>query len=325
MRLEDIGFYTLSDHRADTATQHSPLIRCELILTGWCNFNCVYCRGLRKDFLPELRVEDAASVVVKWAGHGLENIRFSGGEPTLWPGLVRLVLLAVECGIRRRALSTNGSAPLGEYDRLLRAGVNDFSISLDARCSADAGVMAGGNGAFWDRLVENIRWLVARTYVTVGVVLTERNAAETAQIVQFAHDLGVADIRVIPAAQYGAMNAGLAGIPENVLNAHPILKYRAQNAACGRGARGLRPGDAPRCSLVLDDMVAMGGHHFPCIIYMREGGDPIGRLAGRSMDDVRRERAEWMACHDTRADQICRANCLDVCIDYNNRAANKSA
>lgn len=321
MRLEDIGFYTLSDHRAATTSRTSPLMRCELILTGRCNFKCPYCRGLRPDFKSELSFVEAAAVVEAWASHRLENIRFSGGEPTLWPRLEDLVALAVERGVKRVAISTNGSAQLDQYERLLAAGVNDFSISLDACCSAEAGVMAGGNGAFWNRLVENIRWLAARTYVTVGVVLTERNVAETARIVQFAHDLGVADIRVIPAAQYGAVASELSGILAEIIAAHPILRYRAENAQRGRGARGLCATDSRRCTLALDDMVAMGGHHFPCIIYMREQGRPIGGLVGRSMDVVRKERARWAARHDTYADPICHANCLDVCIDYNNRVA----
>jgi hypothetical protein len=67
---------------------------------------------------------------------------------------------------------------------------------------------------------------------------------------------------------------------------------------------------------VLDDMAVMGGMHYPCIIYMREGGDPIGK-AGTC--HVREERAEWSRTHAVQLDPICDRNCLDVCVDYNNR------
>jgi hypothetical protein len=49
MKLEDIGFYTLSDSRCVSATDTTNLMRCELILTDACNFSCKYCRGQRKD------------------------------------------------------------------------------------------------------------------------------------------------------------------------------------------------------------------------------------------------------------------------------------
>jgi hypothetical protein len=47
MKLEDIGFYTLSDNRALNVSAWSPMMRCELVLTGRCNFRHPYCRSLR--------------------------------------------------------------------------------------------------------------------------------------------------------------------------------------------------------------------------------------------------------------------------------------
>lgn len=46
MALDHIGFYTLSDERARASSVSSPLVRCELILTGRCNFRCPYCRSV---------------------------------------------------------------------------------------------------------------------------------------------------------------------------------------------------------------------------------------------------------------------------------------
>jgi len=49
MRLEDIGFYTLSDARAKDSNETSSLYRCEMILTDRCNFKCIYCHPLREE------------------------------------------------------------------------------------------------------------------------------------------------------------------------------------------------------------------------------------------------------------------------------------
>jgi hypothetical protein len=48
---------------------------------------------------------------------------------------------------------------------------------------------------------------------------------------------------------------------------------------------------------------------------MREQGDPVGKIG----PNMRQERLEWIKNHDTYCDPICKKNCLDVCIDYNNK------
>ena len=316
MRLDDIGFYTMTDTRCSLASATSPLARCELVLTSRCNFRCAYCRHVGGNDLPKDR---ALGAIASWSLHGLQNLRLSGGEPTLWGGgsgdLADLVESARQMGVRRVAISTNGSADIKDYARLLDAGVDDISVSLDACCAEDGDRMAGGDKGAWEKVVGNIRQMADWTYTTVGVVLTEDNEAKCREIVMFADSLGVADIRVIPAAQRGTA-LKVSPVPPEILSKYPILRYRWDNISRGRPVRGLRPGDATRCHLVLDDMAVMGGMHYPCIIYMREGGDPIGKSGTRL---VREEREEWSREHQAQLDPICSRNCLDVCVDYNNR------
>lgn len=308
-KLEDIGFYTLSDMRAKHASHKSPLWRCELVLTSRCNFNCPYCRHVGGE---DMAYVDAAKIVKLWANDSLKNIRFSGGEPTLYNGLFDLVCLAKEVGISRVALSTNGSASREVYEQLLAKGVDDFSISLDACCAEDVEKMTGGVKHAFDVVSKNIEWLAKRAYTTAGVVLTEANANALPKIIVYASGLGVADIRIIPAAQCGRYIQE-TNIDLN-LDKHPILKYRIRNIQSGRSVRGLGRHDAGRCGLVLDDIAVNHNKHYPCIIYMREGGEPIGEVG----DNMREERLKWYLQHNSHQDLICKKNCLDVCIDYNN-------
>jgi MoaA/NifB/PqqE/SkfB family radical SAM enzyme len=256
---------------------------------------------------------EAVETLTQWADDGLKNIRFSGGEPLTWDGLSRLVGITYDLGIERIAISSNGSFQLYRYLDLLDYGVNDFSISLDACCASFGDQMAGVNGK-WERVVSNIRELSKLVYTTVGVVLTEANAGQLADIVTFAHELGVDDIRIISAAQYNVILEGVRAIPQNILDAHPILRYRVNNILNGRNVRGIEPYDSRRCYLAIDDSVVCGGYHFPCVIYMREHGQPIGKVG----PNMRQERIRWSETHDTHADSICQKNCLDVCIDHNN-------
>jgi len=313
MKLEEIGFYTLEDERAKRTSLFSPYWRCELVLTDVCNFRCPYCRGVKKELQGSMSFGDALKTVDFWCESNLKNIRFSGGEPTLWPGILDLVSFSRNKGVQRIAISTNGSAEFSLYKKLFEKGVNDFSISLDACCASTGEIMSGTDA--WNHVTDNIRQLSKLTYVTIGVVLTRENVGELDRIINFASDdLGVSDIRIIPAAQW---NEPLKiDIHPEILQRHPILRYRIRNFQSGRHVRGIKETDSHQCPLVMDDMAVMAGYHFPCIIYLREHGDPIGRIDDRW---PRLDRFSWFQKYDTFEDPICRKNCLDVCIDYNNK------
>jgi MoaA/NifB/PqqE/SkfB family radical SAM enzyme len=307
--LNNIGFYTLLDERARTSSASSSLSRCELILTGRCNFRCPYCRSVGG---RDISIRRATETVRLWCAEGLRNIRFSGGEPTLYMGLPELVSLAKSGGVKRIALSTNGSADIGLYRDLVHRGVNDFSVSLDACCSEDGDKMAGGIRGSFERVENTIRELSRMTYTTVGIVLTEDNQRWAEEIIYFANALGVHDIRVIPAAQRGTKLPKIS-VDEALLEKYPILKYRVEKLVNGGQVRGLSGAGPRRCGLVLDDMAVMGHWHYPCIIYLREGGEAIGKVG----PTMREERELWFLLHDCILDTICSRNCLDVCVDYN--------
>ncbi len=311
--MEDIGFYTLSDVRARNVSWDSDLQRCELILTDRCNFKCAYCRGIKKDLRGDITLSQAKFVVDTWASGNLRNIRFSGGEPTLWPNLLELVKYtkSKSC-IQRIALSTNGSSNLDFYKSLHKAGVNDFSISLDACCSSMANKMAGANAEF-DHISMVISELSKITYVTVGVVVDKRNNSELKSIIKYATSLGVDDIRIIPSAQSNHK------LDVSIPTKFPILKYRLRNINCDVHVRGIKSSSCDKCHLVKDDMVVLHGEHFPCVIYMREQGGSIGSVYNKSLEEIKEERRQWFRSHNTHVDPICKKNCLDVCIEHNDR------
>jgi molybdenum cofactor biosynthesis enzyme MoaA len=314
MKLEAIGFYTLSDYRAKNISLTSPLWRCELVLGPKCNFHCTYCRGIRKDYARTLPVKEALSTLKLWCSMGLKNVRFSGGEPTLYKGLIKLVKYCKAHKVERIAVSTNGSADWSLYEELISAGVNDFSVSLDSCCSAVGDKMAGGNGS-WFKVVGNIGRLAKKIYTTVGIVINQDNIEQCLDTVIFADSLSVADIRVIPSAQYNRLLDNLDQLPARILSKYPILRYRVNNIRTGKNIRGLTRKDSKHCWLAMDDMAVANNYHFPCIIYMRERGDPIGKVG----PNMRQERYDWALKHDCFKDLICKKNCLDVCIFLNNK------
>ena len=313
MLLENIGFYTLSNKRA-LNVHNNPLNRCELIVTNHCNFNCTYCRGLRDDIDCEIETIDALTTLRYWCDNGLVNVRFSGGEPTLYKDLDILVAYCAKRGVKRIAISTNGSADFEKYEYLHNLGVNDFSISLDSACCAVANTISGTVDML-DTVVDNIKRISQLTYTTIGMVFTEDNIDDAINTVKFSSSLGASDIRIIPSAQYNEALTKLVELPTELLLKHPILKYRIENIKNGRNVRGVD--NDYKCHLVLDDMVVANNYHFPCVVYMREYGDPIGKVGPHMMQ----ERCNWFEQHVPAKDPICSKMCLDVCVDYNGVAA----
>lgn len=321
MKLEEIGFYTMYDERARTASPTSQMKRCEMILLEACNFHCPYCRGLEPYIYGQrmrqvLSFDEVKRNIDLWCeNQPLESIRFSGGEPTLHKNIVEIVAYAKSKGIKRIAISSNGSNKIELYKTLVDAGVNDFSISLDACCADIGDKMAGGIEGAWEIVVKNIREISKLTYVTVGVVLTQDNVNSLVDTIKFAHDLGVADIRIISAAQYNRPLTELESVPQEILDAHPILKFRVNRFIAGQNVRGMSGNDSPKCYLAYDDSIIAGDYVFPCIIYMREKGKPICKVG----PDMRKKRVEWADSHNCFEDPICRESCLDTCTAYNNR------
>ena len=314
MKLEDIGFYTLTDDRAKNISIKSPIQRMEIILTDRCNLKCPYCRGLKPELQGDIDLQDSLRIVNYGFKNRLNNIRFSGGEPTLHKYLKALVFLCKAYKVARIAISTNGTALISDYQELIDLGVNDFSISLDASCCAIGEIMVGGNKEAWEKASEAIKYLSNKTYVTVGVVFNELNYKTAIETILYIDSLRPSDIRIISSAQYNQALLSLADLPKNIINKYPILKYRINNIN-KRNVRGLISADSPYCYLVMDDLAVAGNYHFPCIIYLREGGDPIGRMH----KNFRKDRFKWFINHSSFEDKICRNNCLDVCIEFNNR------
>lgn len=104
-------------------------------------------------------------------------------------------------------------------------------------------------------------------------------------------------------------------IPSDVYEKYPILKYRINNVFNNVNVRGIQPENSKNCWIALDDMVVAGDYHFPCVIYMREQGNPIGKVG----PNMRQERREWVKIHDTHSDPICQKNCLDCIVLYNDK------
>ncbi|MGY5007971.1 GTP 3',8-cyclase MoaA [Streptomyces sp. 900105755] len=106
-------------------------------LTDRCNLRCTYCmpeEGLQWLAKPDLLTDDEIVRLVDIAVRllGVEEVRFTGGEPLLRPGLVGIVERVADLAPRpRMSLTTNGIGLRRTATALKAAGLDRVNVSLD--------------------------------------------------------------------------------------------------------------------------------------------------------------------------------------------------
>lgn len=107
-------------------------------LTDKCNLRCTYCMPSNVEFNDEyinnsLSIYDYKFIIKSMASAGITKIRFTGGEPTLHPGLNELIRFAKnECNIDDIAITTNGINLAKMIADLKSSGLRKVNISLDS-------------------------------------------------------------------------------------------------------------------------------------------------------------------------------------------------
>src|ERR1700760_3604427 len=106
-------------------------------VTDRCNFRCQYCmpaEGL--DWLERsegLSFEEIERLVPPLAAMGVHDVRLTGGEPLVRRDFPRLAaMLAGVPGVEDLSVTTNGFLLERDAERLVRAGINSFNVSLDS-------------------------------------------------------------------------------------------------------------------------------------------------------------------------------------------------
>lgn len=112
-----------------------------LSVTEICNFRCTYCLpdGYRKSGSPNfLSADEVERLIRAFAGLGVNKIRLTGGEPTVRKDITALIArTAVQQGVTKVAMTTNGWQLRRQVDDWAAAGLTNLNVSID---SLDRGV-----------------------------------------------------------------------------------------------------------------------------------------------------------------------------------------
>jgi MoaA/NifB/PqqE/SkfB family radical SAM enzyme len=177
----------------------------EINLGYGCNSACYFCvsgdaSGLEKRFASQKKINKELSSLYR---KGFRSLGILGGEPTLHPHICEIAACAKKIGYRRIAITTNGILFSKKIfaERLARAGVNRFSVSIHTYRSKDEDVITGIPGSFRKKIeaIKNLTALRDRGLVPHGVavsaVMYRGNYREMVQFAAYFKKKGVTDLR----------------------------------------------------------------------------------------------------------------------------------
>lgn len=171
-------------------------------LTDKCNLRCVYCMPEDKVYENNL-INDTLSfndykfIINGLSQVGIKKIKFTGGEPLLYPHLIELIKYAhYECNIDDISITTNGIGLNEIAYELKRSGLRSVNISLDSLKSYKyKSITRGGN--LTDVLKSINRCLELGIKVKINCVVIKRfNDDEVYDFIEMANYYPI-DVRFI--------------------------------------------------------------------------------------------------------------------------------
>jgi MoaA/NifB/PqqE/SkfB family radical SAM enzyme len=252
-----------------------------------------------------------------------------------------MVRLAKARGVEAVSLTSNGTLAPERYLELIAAGLTELRVSLDAKEALLGARLTNRPGAFF-ATVRTLEALAAARRnglsftLIINTVVGLQNRQTLPELLRFLLRFGPDDVKLItevdekhrlgdfpeaPAVR-AAVEAMLQNLPAQAL---PLLRRKLETVFA-RHAIGLeQTAPAPfsskpwRCYIPLTERTVDRVSYYPCSVYLREGGKPLGSL--EDSPEVQRERsAQFTRESDCLSDPICRKYCLHCTRSFNERA-----
>jgi len=162
-----------------------------VIVTKKCNLGCLYCHkegqfSRRKSISPG----EFVALTRVACDYGLDEIKYSGGEPLLYAPLVELIRDAKSVGrVPRVSLTTNGILLEERVKELNDGGLDELSISFDTLNVDVFSTLNRGKKKDFCRILSGIE--KARSYkwdVSLNMTLTRYNSSEVGHMIDFARE-----------------------------------------------------------------------------------------------------------------------------------------
>lgn len=143
-------------------------------VTRKCNLFCKHClNNSGKELDNTLTTEEIINLIKKLSNAGIQEIRFTGGEPLLHPDIFKLIQFADENGIRT-SIGTNATLITEEIaKKLAKAGLKQAIVSIDGTETTHDSIRGNGN---FKRALEGIKNLQNNNIlIRINSVLMKNN------------------------------------------------------------------------------------------------------------------------------------------------------
>lgn len=153
-----------------------------------CNFNCEYCpqgnRGVGKNDFEQIK-----EVLRESRSLGLDEVRWSGGEPTIYGKFYDIIHYGKKLGFFQ-TLSTNGSIS-GGFSETRRYGIGRVNISLDTLDRDHFKSIT--KTSLFDTVISNIESAKRQFKLPtkINMVILKGNKHEIPDMLRFARDYGI--------------------------------------------------------------------------------------------------------------------------------------
>ena len=319
-----------------------PLHRVTLFLTFKCNLNCYYCNTIRprpNNQLPGGRGDYDLKRFIRFINlvlnHDIHHLHLTGGEVTLVKELPQMIRYASDLNIPC-SITTNGTAPPEVYKDLVQAGLREIRISLDTLNEALFDKNVGKKGAF-QKVLKAIREIIKlrdledkNIYLILNVCVGQNGLKRLPNTVKQIGGLGSDDIKLIGISHdrdlmpnYGSAFKIVHSI-ETYINASDrpfyLLKKKLKTIF-SQDTYGIEDFASMRlmrsCFIPLTEKTVDTHYYYPCPVYLREGGAPLGSLH----DDLKTQHDKVLSFimgNECVKDPICQKSCIYCTKVFNN-------
>ncbi|MBI5622575.1 MAG: radical SAM protein [Elusimicrobia bacterium] len=168
--------------------------RIDLKVGFQCNNLCKFCvQGDKRERLPAKALDELLRSLSDGRASGADGVVFTGGEPTLHPGILALVRKAKALGYRNIQLQSNGRSFCypGTVAKLMAAGANEFGPSLHGSRAEIHDFLTGAKGSFLQTVagMKNVKKAGAR--LITNSVVTKCNYRDLPDLAKLLVSLGV--------------------------------------------------------------------------------------------------------------------------------------
>ena len=323
--------------------ESNALDRITVFATHKCNLFCDYCNGphikkvgdekglqerKREMVKNDITLQDYKSLIdVAKRKYDVKHVHFTGGEAVLHPDIVGMVEYTTKKGILS-SITTNGRASDDLYRDLVNAGLTEIRVSIDAGSEADYDSIVGVRGAF-GKVLSTISTITEMrdkedkdVFLVLNACVGEMNLEKIVAVIKFLIGLGPDDVKLLLIAQekqYVMSQEAekyvkdLYKVLEGFSEDRFILLRRKIDDLFDSTVMGMRDEVAQEiakhCFIPMTERTVDGQHYYPCSIYVRHYGEPLGDIRD-SFHEQTEKVINFAYNHDCRKDPIC----LDYCI-----------